>query len=200
MPNRDPDTHLMLTFQQGDPSSFTQLLTKYRQPVVHFFYRMIQDPAVAEELAQEVFLRIFHARARYVPKARFTTWLFRIATNLALNYLRDTRMEQCRERTTDVDTGELPWDLPDTSPTPEERLLREARVQEVRAAIASLPPTQRAAVIMHKYHDMEYREIAMVLGCSESAVKSLLYRAYENLRTRLVHLVRPGNAAGSLRR
>lgn len=184
----EPDAQLMLRAKEGDAASFALLLERHRAPVIHFLYRMVQNPAVAEELAQEVFLRVYRARTRYEPSARFTTWLFRIATHLALNYLRDGRQERGRESLDPDPDGNRLRQIPDRSPTVEEALLREARLAEVRAAIAQLPPKQRAAVLMHKYQEMEYAQIARVLNCSESAVKSLLFRAYERLRARLAHL------------
>ena len=184
----DPDAELMLRVKDGDGASFGKLLEKHRLPVVHFLYRMVQSHAVAEELAQEVFLRVYRSRATYEPTAKFTTWLFRIATHLALNSLRDGKHERAQERLDDV-SGDLPArQVQDARPTVEQSMLYQARLQEVSSAVAGLPETQRAAVLMHKYQGMEYTQIAKVLGCSESAVKSLLFRAYEALRARLAHM------------
>jgi RNA polymerase sigma-70 factor (ECF subfamily) len=176
----EPDAQLMLRVKDGDADSFAMLLERHRAPVVHFLYRMVQNQAVAEELAQEVFFRVYRARASYQPTAKFTTWLFRIATHLALNSLRDRKGEP-------GESAAVP-EVPDRSPTAEQELLKEARLVEVRRAIQGLPDKQRAAVLMHKYHGLEYTQIARALGCSESAVKSLLFRAYETLRGRLAHL------------
>ncbi len=184
----EPDAQLMLRVKEGDAASFAILLERHRAPVVHFLYRMVQNQAVAEELAQEVFLRVYRARAGYEPSARFTTWLFRIATHLALNYLRDGRDER-GQQSLDQASDVVPRQIPDSRPTIEQDLLRQVRLAEVRRAIQTLPPKQRAAVLMHKYQEMEYSQIAKVLNCSESAVKSLLFRAYEKLRVRLAHLV-----------
>jgi RNA polymerase sigma-70 factor (ECF subfamily) len=184
----DYDAELMLRVKEGDSASFTLLLDKHRGPVIHFLYRMVQNQPVAEELAQEVFLRVYRSRANYEPTAKFTTWLFRIATHLALNWLRDGKNERAQERLDD-DSGEGPSkQLPDRAPSVEHRLVFEVRLEEIRRAIAALPDKQRAAVLMHKYEEMEYSHIAKVLGCSESAVKSLLFRAYETLRGRLAHM------------
>jgi RNA polymerase sigma-70 factor, ECF subfamily len=184
----DCDTELMVRVRDGDSASFGILLEKYRSPVVHFLFRMVQNQAIAEELAQEVFLRVYRARGTYEPSAKFTTWLFRIATHLALNELRDSRGEKLQERL-DQDSGEMPVrQIRDRRPTVEQHLLSEARLDEVRKAVSSLPEKQRAAVLMHKYEEMEYSQIARVLSCSESAVKSLLFRAYETLRARLAHM------------
>jgi RNA polymerase sigma-70 factor (ECF subfamily) len=184
----DYDAELMLRVKEGDGPSFGVLLEKYRSPVVHFLYRMIQNGPVAEELAQEVFLRVYRSRSTYEPTAKFTTWLFRIATHLALNALRDGKNEKGQERLDD-DSSDLPVrQVPDSRPSVEQDMVYQARLEEVRRAVATLPEKQRAAVLMHKYEEMEYSQIAKVLNCSESAVKSLLFRAYEALRARLAHM------------
>lgn len=184
----DYDARLMLLVREGDGGSFALLLNKYRGPVIHFLYRMVQNQAVAEELAQEVFLRVYRGRGNYEPSAKFTTWLFRIATNLAINSLRDGKVEKNHEQI-DGPVGDRPvLQVPDRRPTAEQLLVYGVKLQEVRVAISGLPDKQRAAVLMHKYEEMEYSQIASVLGCSESAVKSLLFRAYESLRARLAHM------------
>ena len=184
----DYDAQLMVRVKEGDGASFGVLLEKHRSPVIHFLYRMVQNQGVAEELAQEVFLRVYRSRSTYEPTAKFTTWLFRIATHLALNSLRDNKMERNQEPL-EGDAGELPFrQVPDRRPSIEAALVNQARLDEIRKAISSLPDKQRAAVLMHKYQEMEYSQIARALNCSESAIKSLLFRAYETLRGRLAHL------------
>ena len=184
----DLDAELMLRVKEGDGASFGVLLDKHRSSVVHFLFRMVQNHAVAEELAQEVFLRVYRSRGTYEPTAKFTTWLFRIATHLALNSLRDGRHERSQERLDD-DSNEMPVrQVKDVRPTVEQSMVYQTKLEEVRQAIAGLPDKQRAAVLMHKYEEMEYSQIAKVLSCSESAVKSLLFRAYESLRERLAHM------------
>ena len=184
----DYDAELMLRVKEGDGASFGVLLDKHRSSVVHFLYRMIQNHAVAEELAQEVFLRVYRSRSTYEPTAKFTTWLFRIATHLALNSLRDGKNERLQEHLDD-DTNDMPVrQVSDRRPSVEQAMVYEAKLDEVRRAVAALPEKQRAAVLMHKYEEMEYAQIAKVLSCSESAVKSLLFRAYETLRARLAHM------------
>ena len=184
----DYDAELMLRVKDGDGASFGVLLEKHRSPVIHFLYRMVQNSAVAEELAQEVFLRVYRSRGTYEPTAKFTTWLFRIATHMALNALRDNRNERLQDRLDD-DSSDMPVrQVSDRRPSVEQSMVYEAKLAEVRRAIAALPAKQRAAVLMHKYEEMEYSQIATVLSCSESAVKSLLFRAYEALRARLAHM------------
>jgi RNA polymerase sigma-70 factor (ECF subfamily) len=188
----------MLDVKAGDEQSFELLLARYRTPLVNFLCRMVRDPAAAEDLAQEVFLRVYRARKKYEPSAKFTTWLFRIATNLALNALRDGRWRQ-QEVSLDEPAdgrGDAPQrlDVPDRAPGQVERLMQQHRAEVIRRAVLALPEKQRAAVLLHKYHDLDYDEIAKILECSVPALKSLLFRAYEALRTQLAPLAgqKPG--------
>ncbi len=191
------DVQLMLDVKSGDDSSFELLLRKYRTPVVNFLYRMVRDAAAAEDLAQEVFLRVYRARGQYLPKAKFTTWMFRIATNLALNALRDGRYHQMEVSidqpavaySGDGESDQPGPEIPDRQVSIELELIRRDRADRIRRAVESLPEKQRAAVLLHKYQEMDYDQIARILGCSESALKSLLFRAYETLRVELAPLV-----------
>jgi len=182
------DAELMLRVRDGDAASFALLLERHRSPVIHFIYRMVLNQAIAEELAQEVFLRVYRSRQTYEPTSKFTTWLFRIATHLALNWIRDGKNEKAHESLDEEAQDGVSRQVADRQLTVEQKMIRRARLAEVRTAIAALPGKQRAAVLMHKYHEMEYSQIAGVLNCSESAVKSLLFRAYETLRARLAHM------------
>jgi RNA polymerase sigma-70 factor (ECF subfamily) len=184
----DRDAELMLRVREGDDTSFALLLERHRGPVVHFLYRMVQNPSVSEELAQEVFLRVYRSRATYEPTAKFTTWLFRIATHLALNWVRDGKKEKGHESLDEQVVDGIDRQVRDRQPTIEQAMLQEVKMTEVRQAIEALPAKQRAAVLMHKYEELEYAQIARALSCSESAVKSLLFRAYESLRSRLAHM------------
>ena len=184
----DADAELMLRLQQGEPACLGGLLEKHRASLVHFLYRMVQNQAVAEELAQDVFLRVYCSRARYRPTARFSSWLYRIATNLALNWLRDHRHERNHESLGATPRKAPPRQLADRRLRIDQAILQEAKLREVRRAVAALPDMQRAVVLMHKYSEMEYSEIAQALGCSTQSVKSRLFRAYTTLRVRLAHL------------
>jgi RNA polymerase sigma-70 factor (ECF subfamily) len=184
----EQDAVLMLRVREGDQASFGLLLEKHRTAVVHFLYRMVQNKAVAEELAQEVFLRVYRSRSGYEATAKFTTWLFRIATHLGLNWIRDGRNEKFHSRLDEEASDGASKQVPDRNRTVEQELLYQVKLREVRQAIENLPSKQRAAVMMHKYEELEYAQIANVLCCSESAVKSLLFRAYESLRMRLAHM------------
>ena len=185
----------MLDVKAGDEQSFELLLHRYRTPLVNFLYRMVRSREQAEDLAQEVFIRVYRARDEYVPSAKFTTWLFRIATNLALNSLRDHRHEKLdismdAPVVADAEDGdEKPFQVADKHPTIEQELVEEARKKMIRHAIEKLPEKQRAAVLLHKYQELDYAEIAKILSCSESALKSLMFRAYETLRVELAPLV-----------
>jgi RNA polymerase sigma-70 factor, ECF subfamily len=180
---------LMLRVCQGDADSFDELLRRYRTPLVKFFCRMVRDEALAEDLAQEAFLRVYKARHRYRPDARFTTWLYRIATNLALNAIRDAKGRQRQGENGSAGDGEAPFEFVDPKASVEQQLIETDRGRMIREAIEALPENQRAAVILHKYQEVDYRQIAGILKVSESAVKSLLFRAYETLRARLEPLV-----------
>ena len=186
------DAEVMLRAKAGDEAAFSFLVQRYRRAMVSFMYRISHNSAVAEDLAQEVFLRVYRSRTSYEASAKFTTWLYRIATNLAVNHARDTRHE--RPETTlsldepDEETGTT-LDIADRAPTAEERLVRRERMAAIRAKVQELPERQRMAVIMHKYQQMDYRQIAEVLKLSESATKSLLFRAYETLREQLKEFI-----------
>ena len=184
------DVQLMLDVKSGDEASFDLLLQKYRTPLVNFLYRMVRDAATAEDLAQEVFLRVYRARKQYSPSAKFTTWLFRIAMNLALNSVRDNRyrrMQVSLDAPEELD--ETPIQVPARDLRIDEHMVERDRAEFIRRAIAALPEKQRVAVLLHKYEEMDYGEIARILECSESALKSLLFRAYEALRVQLAPLV-----------
>jgi RNA polymerase sigma-70 factor (ECF subfamily) len=179
------DAEVMLRVKAGDESAFEYLVQKYRRSMVGFMYRMSHNAAAAEDLAQEVFLRVYRSRSGYEASAKFTTWLYRIATNLAVNHARDTRNERPEKMASldepDEETGST-MDVADGSPTAEETILRRERMSAIRAKVQALPERQRVAVLMHKYQQMDYKQISEVLKLSESATKSLLFRAYETLR------------------
>src|SRR5215831_17358792 len=203
-PNAQPTTHLtgmadgltdadvMLRVKAGDEPAFEYLVQKYRRAMVGFMFRMSHNAAAAEDLAQEVFLRVYRSRAGYEPSAKFTTWLYRIATNLAVNHARDTRHERPENMVSldqpDDETG-TSMDVPDSSLSVEQAMVRQERLEAIRSRVQQLPERQRIAVVMHKYQQMDYRQIAEVLKLSESATKSLLYRAYETLREQLKEFI-----------
>jgi len=182
------DAEIMLQVKAGDDNAFNFLIEKFRRPLISFMYRMTHNSAIAEELAQEVFLRIYRSRESYSADAKFTTWMYRIATNLAVNHARDSKYDRPEVKSsldeTDEETG-LAIDVTDGTPNVEQQMLRRERLAAIRQQIESLPERQRMAVLMHKYQNMDYKQIAEVLHLSESATKSLLFRAYETLREKL---------------
>lgn len=188
----DSDAQIMLRVKAGDQSAFDYLIAKYRRPIISFMYRMARNAAAAEDLAQEVFLRVYRSRGSYEASAKFTTWLYRIATNLAVNHARDTRHERPEVTVSldepDEDSGTT-LELPDGNLTAEQAMVRRERLLAIRRKVEALPEQQRLAVIMHKYQQMDYKQIAEVLKKSESATKSLLFRAYETLREQLKEFI-----------
>jgi RNA polymerase sigma-70 factor (ECF subfamily) len=165
---------------RGDRRAFRGLVEKYRGPLYRFILRMVRRPAVAEELLQETFLRMYQSAARYEPRAAFSTWLFRIVANLCLN-----ESEAARSRHEAL--GEAP-ERAHPQASPAEALERKEVGAAVEAALATLPPQQRAAVQLARFEEMSYAEIAAVLGVGVAAVDSLLQRARQKLRESLQHL------------
>jgi RNA polymerase sigma-70 factor (ECF subfamily) len=186
------DAAVMLRVAAGDQAGFDFLVQKHYRAMIHFLFRMVRNQAVAEELAQEVFLRVYRSRESYRAEAKFTTWLYRIATNLAVNHARDTRHERSASTVyldaPDEESGTTP-DVADDEPNVEQNLMRDERMAAIRQHVMALPERQRMAVLMHKYQGMDYRQIGDVLKLSESATKSLLFRAYQTLRDKLKDFV-----------
>jgi len=184
----DVDTQLMISVQRDDGSSFAELLNRNRALVINYLSRMVVNRAIAEELAQDVFVRVYRSRQTYEPTAKFSTWLYRITTNVALNYFRDDKRWHNQISLDVQDAAQVRREAQDKGVLIEELMVREVVANQIRHAIRSLPPKQRAAVIMHKYDEMDYAQIARILRCSPSAVKALMFRAYETLRMRLRNL------------
>ena len=186
------DAAIMLELRAGNMAGFDFLIQKYRKPIVHFMYRMVHNQAIAEELAEQVFLRVYRSRETYRAEARFSTWLYRIATNLGVNHARDTRHERTASTVyldeTDSETGTTP-DVADSTPGTEFNLLLRERLNAIRQHVLALPERQRMAVLMHKYEGLDYKQIGDVLKLSESATKSLLFRAYQTLREKLKEFI-----------
>jgi RNA polymerase sigma-70 factor (ECF subfamily) len=186
------DAEIMLRVREGDDSGFEYLIQKYHRPMIHFMFRMVHNQAVAEELAQEVFLRVYRSRQSYRAEAKFTTWLYRIATNLGVNHARDTKYERAAQNVyldqPDPETGTTP-DVADLTASVEQELVKDERMRAIRQHVLALPERQRTAVLMHKYQGLDYKQIGEVLKLSESATKSLLFRAYQTLRDKLKEFV-----------
>lgn len=190
----DPGGTWLERFREGDESAFDQIVVHYRAMVHRFIFRTVQDAERAEDLSQEVFLRVYKARCRYRPSARFRTWLFTIAARLCLNEIRSRRREHRvivpmpRGR----DPGEeIEQSVADPGARPASMVLEEAELEEaVRSAIADLPPAQRAAILLLRFEELSYKEIAESLGISVMATKSLINRGRESLRIRLKRFLR----------
>lgn len=185
----DPGVRWMLAYRDGDERAFDRIVEHYSGQVYALLTRFLGQKAVREDMVQDVFLRVVRARERYEPTARFSTWLYRIAFNLAVN---ETQRASGKELSAhdggraEDDAGDVLANQRDERvEDPSDRLAQDDVVLAVRAAIARLPEQQRMALVLAKYHDMPYVEIAGVLGSSEKAVKSLVHRARENLRETL---------------
>lgn len=181
----DDDVILMLKFQQGDNSAFEQLLEKYHAPIINFIFKFIADRFEAEDLAQNVFLSIYRSQKTYVPRAKFSTWIYTIARNLALNELRRkrNRKESSLEETIENEGGNMQKQRADNNVSSAAKELEKQELAGiVKEVIDSLPQHQKTAVILRRYENFSYDEIARVIGCSVSAVKSLLSRAKSALK------------------
>lgn len=192
-PEDDPGASLMMAWTGGDESAFDGLVEAFSGQVYALLTRFLGRHPGREDLVQEVFLRVIRARDRYEPRARFTTWLYRIVYNLCIN---ETQRGGWRDHVS-LERGPGGPDRPDAPREifdervagPSDSMERDDVVQQVRAAIAALPESQRMALVLAKYHDMPYAEIGDVLGSSEKAIKSLIHRARETLRATLAPLL-----------
>ncbi|MEW6358655.1 MAG: sigma-70 family RNA polymerase sigma factor [Planctomycetota bacterium] len=197
----DRDKELMLGFQAGDESCFEQLIERHKQRVFSLVYRFLGGGPDAEDVAQDVFMRVYRAKGSYKPTAKFTTWLYAICRNTCFKELQKRRpipiaLPGEAEDTADDSIHQMGNRRP---PSPSDSLLRDEQALVVKAAIDALPDAQRMAVILSKYDQLSYQEIAEVMECSAKAVKSLLYRAREGLRDRLAAYVQEGESGDTSR-
>jgi len=185
---RDPDIRLMLRVRDDDPAAFAELVQRFQHRLLAVLHHLLGDRDEAEDLAQEVFLRVYRHRKRYSPKAKFSTWLFTIANNLALNALRNRkrrpvqRLEISESGTLAHEPQQSIADTHSSTAFPAQRLHREELAVVIRQALDTLNERQRLAIILNKYEDMNYADIAQVMGLTTKAVKSLLSRARAKLR------------------
>ena len=202
----DADVDLMLKFQAGDVSAFEQLMRKHQKSVINTIYRFIGNRADVEELAQEVFLKVYNSAPKYKPKAKFSTWLYKIVTNLCLNELRRKRLEtvslmegvsqashadDLAEEIPPLSKGGKRGDFIDAGQIlPDIALERKELVLRVKKAVKSLPEKQRIALILREYDGLSYKEIAEVIGCSVASVQSRLQRAKATLKEKLAFYVK----------
>jgi RNA polymerase sigma-70 factor (ECF subfamily) len=186
---RDPDIRLMLQVRGDEPGAFEALVGRYQHRLVGVMMHLVGNADEAEDLAQEVFLRVYRARHKYRPRSKFSTWLFTIANNLALNHLR-ARQRRPTVSLAAQESGPLgprPQEqlVPDPGTGPQQRVQKDELAERIRQALDTLNERQRVAVVLNKFEDMGYAEIADVMGLSTKAVKSLLSRARANLRAAL---------------
>jgi RNA polymerase sigma-70 factor (ECF subfamily) len=192
-PASDPDVQLMLRVRAGDAEAFRELFDKHHRAIVNFAYQFVGTRQRAEEIAQDVFLQIYRAAGRYEAQAKFTTWLYRIATNACLNEVRRPEHRHPRrsiEHTPEGERDRAEIAFPDPTAVPGDSALAgrqlEAKIQQV---LADLPPNQRAALLMSRVEGMSYLEVAEALDTSESAVKSLVFRATATMRKELAEFL-----------
>ena len=185
----DTDVALMLRVKAGDEDAFRELIERHQRAVTSVIYRALGDAWESEDLAQRVFIQVFRSAPRYKPTAKFTTWLYTITHNAIRNeYRRRSRhaTESFDALTQPTETGEPGTQLADPSATDPSQTVIERELQEkIKAAVQLLPEAQRTAVILCRFEGLPYEEIATVLDCSVSAVKSLLHRARETLKEQL---------------
>jgi RNA polymerase sigma-70 factor, ECF subfamily len=182
-----PSEDLMARIAEGDQDAFEILVNRHQAPVLNLVYRFIGDKTQAKDLAQEVFLRVWQAARSYKPEAKFTTWIYRITTNLCFNELKSAHHKKWFQffRSDANDEARMEENIPDSLPSPEDLLLAKERSRQITNALQSLPESQRMALILKRYDGLSYQEIAQVLGCSVPAVESLLVRAKRSLQERL---------------
>ncbi len=186
--HEDDDAGLMLRLQAGEDTALNELMTRWQTPLVSFIYRYVGNQADALDLAQETFLRVFENRHRYKAKAKFSTWMFTIASNLCRNYIRwQQRHPTISLHRDDAEGG--PTDITDSLPSADKSPAEYAQDQEAAAAvkreIQNLPHDVRTAVLLFEYEDLSHQEISLILRCSAKAVETRLYRARNMLRRAL---------------
>jgi len=182
-----PSEDLMTRIAKGDDSAFEILVDRHQASVLNLIYRFIGDRTQAKDLAQEVFIRVWQAAKSYKPEAKFTTWLYRITANLCFNELKSSRRKKwfSFNRSDEEGGHTLEETVADTAASAEDILLEKERTRQISDALQSLPDNQRMALVLKRYDDLSYQEIAQVIGCSVSAVESLLVRAKRTLQEKL---------------
>ena len=201
----DPDVRLMLQVREGSAAAFEALVEKHQKRLVMVLEHLVSDRTQAEDLAQDVFLRVYRARERYVPTAKFSTWLYTITHNVASNSIRKSSRRKEINLVTSP-SGSMPVRPLDTMAKDKSNLMptRLADQKEmegvIREAIQSLGPRQRMAMLLSKYEGMSYNEIAESMELTTQAVKSLLSRARGNLKETLAPYLNIGKSSRELDR
>jgi RNA polymerase sigma-70 factor (ECF subfamily) len=180
------DTELILKFKEGDKSAFRELVEKYQDSVINTCYRFLRNKEEAEEIAQEVFLKVYLSANSYQPKAKFSTWLFKIVVNLCLNKLRDKKKYVSLKIGSPYHKNQMEDDIPALAEHQPDKSFEHKELKRIiKDAIDSLPENQRVAIILNKYEGFSYQEMAKILDCSVSSIESRLFRAKENLKKKL---------------
>ena len=192
-PHNDPDVQLMLRFQKGDMDAFQRLFNKHSPAVVNFAFHFLGNRGRAEEIAQEVFLQVYRWQEKYEPKAKFSTWLFKIAHNHCLNEVRKGEYRVSLESLAEQNNFEgepQQRDLPDTNPNQGEDVLAAKQAsRRITKILQQVPENQRIALVLSRLEGLSYKEVADILGCTEKAVKSLVFRATQSLKNGLKDLL-----------
>jgi RNA polymerase sigma-70 factor (ECF subfamily) len=178
---------LMAKIAEGDNDSFEILVNRHQTSILNLIYRFIGDRTQAKDLAQEVFIRVWQAAKTYRPEAKFTTWIYRITANLCLNELKSSRRRKLFQflQFGEDQENTIEEVLVDASPSPEDLLLSREQSRRISDALQSLSANQRMALVLRRYDNLSYQEIAKILNCSVSAVESLIVRAKRNLQEKL---------------
>ena len=178
---------LMARIAKGDQDAFEILVNRHQTSVLNLIYRFVGDRTQAKDLAQEVFIRVWQAAKSYEPKAKFTTWIYRITANRCFNELKSSRRKKWFSFNRSDEDGEHAFEetLADSAPSAEDLLLEKERSRQISDALQNLPDNQRMALVLKRYDDLSYQEIAQIIGCSVSAVESLLVRAKRTLQEKL---------------
>jgi RNA polymerase sigma-70 factor (ECF subfamily) len=189
----DPDVQLMLRFQGGEMEAFQELFQKYSPALVNFAAQFLGVRARAEEIAQDVFIQVYRWQQRYEPKAKFSTWLFKIAHNHCLNEVRKGEYKVNLEPfdlSADREGEERERNLPaPDAQRGEEILAAKEAADKIQEILHRIPDNQRTAILLSRLEGMSYQEVAEVIGCTEKAVKSLVFRATQNLKEGLRDMV-----------
>jgi RNA polymerase sigma-70 factor (ECF subfamily) len=174
--------------QKGDRLAFGELVELYKDKLFNLGYRMLGNPQEAEDVAQETFLRAYSNLQTYNPNHKFSTWIYRIATNLCIDRIRKKKPDYSLDSEVDgIEGGDMYSRLASPGPTPLEELVRTETQREVQSAIDALPENYRAAVILKYIHDLSLQEIADILEVPVSTVKTRIHRGREALRACLKH-------------
>jgi len=192
MDKQIPSEELMARIAEGDEDVFEILVNRHQTSILNLIYRFIGDRTQAKDLAQEVFLKVWQSAQNYEPKAKFTTWVYRITANLCFNELKSSRRKKWFSFLQSDEDSKHTFEetLADTAPSAEDLLLEKERSRQISDALQSLPENQRMALILKRYDDLSYQEIGQIIGCSVSAVESLLVRAKRTLQEKLKNFER----------